>query len=160
VARPCSLEVEQLPSPHHGIVHDGSDIGMYQESTSRHHTVMSEATRYPDEHSRHSLAADHGGRTHDRQPIDARRMVPGAAREQREQRYWDGEKWLDWTPDQAAAAHAFLAEWGTDPRQWAAGFSRDTVASLHDRGIHDPEIEALARDLDPDPDGWHPNDAR
>ncbi len=32
-----------------------------------------------------------------------------------EQRYWDGEKWLDWTPEQAAAAHTQPAATAAQP---------------------------------------------
>lgn len=32
-----------------------------------------------------------------------------------EQRYWDGEKWLDWTPEQAAAAQAATSAPGAEP---------------------------------------------
>lgn len=58
-----------------------------------------------------------------------------------------------------ASLDAFLAEYGTDPKLWTAGFSRHAIDDLHARGIYDPQIESFIRAFDADPDGWHPDDA-
>lgn len=54
---------------------------------------------------------------------------------------------------------AFLAEFGTDPRQWNRGWSRDAISQLHARGIHEPQIEAIATGLDPGADDPDPSEA-
>lgn len=59
-----------------------------------------------------------------------------------------------------AQLDVFLAEYGRDPMRWHVGWSRDSIADLRARGIHDPQIEEVIRMLDPSPDDWHPDDAR
>lgn len=54
---------------------------------------------------------------------------------------------------------AFLREFGMDPRLWHTGYSRAQIAELRARGIHEPAVEELIRAMDPDPDGWDPDDA-
>lgn len=71
----------------------------------------------------------------------------------------EAEKRGRWLVFRASVLDAFLAEFGTDPMKWYSGFARGQINSLRARGINDPQIEGLIRAIDPDPDGWRPDDA-
>ncbi|MCZ4301555.1 hypothetical protein [Microbacterium oxydans] len=56
------------------------------------------------------------------------------------------------------ALDAYLAEFGTNPDVWHAGFARYRISELHARGIYDPALEAMFRAIDPDADAVVPSD--
>jgi|GEM_PF-6713007 len=56
------------------------------------------------------------------------------------------------------ALDAYLAEFGTDPDVWHAGFSRYRISELHARGVYDSALEAMFRAIDPDADAPLPSD--